>query len=161
MTMLELFDIRFFAVSTGYTKKNWGREEMRIRPNWHRHLGLVESSLSSPLSPSGKNRLLPESTMLWLSMCYYQHYQAFIWSLNQLYTLSHTTMALYCFQSKTTAPTSSVWLTTGQAIKTAGGPGPWFCTRALCYDFNRSRLYSRDRSQSVSDNAQAYVQGAS
>jgi len=31
----------------------------------------------------------------------------------------------------------------------------------LCYDFDRFRLYSRDRSQSVSDNAQAYVQGAS
>ena len=30
-----------------------------------------------------------------------------------------------------------------------------------CYDFDRFRLYSRDRSQSVSDNAQAYVQGAS
>jgi len=31
----------------------------------------------------------------------------------------------------------------------------------FCYDFDRFRLYSRDRSQSVSDNAQAYVQGAS
>ena len=34
-------------------------------------------------------------------------------------------------------------------------PGIW------CYDFDRFRLYSRDQSQSVSDNAQAYVQGAS
>jgi len=31
----------------------------------------------------------------------------------------------------------------------------------LCYDFDRFRLYSRDRIQSVSDNAQASVQGAS
>ena len=30
-----------------------------------------------------------------------------------------------------------------------------------CYDFDRFRLYSRDRIQSVSDNAQASVQGAS
>ena len=30
-----------------------------------------------------------------------------------------------------------------------------------CYDFNRFRLYSRDWIQSVSDNAQASVQGAS
>ena len=51
-------------------------------------------------------------------------------------------MALYCFQSKSTAPTSSVWLTTGQAIKTAGSPGPWFCTRALraCPTFRSSFL---------------------
>jgi len=33
--------------------------------------------------------------------------------------------------------------------------------QCFCYDFDRFRLYSRDRSQSVSDNAQAYVQGAS
>jgi len=32
---------------------------------------------------------------------------------------------------------------------------------SMCYDFDRFRLYSRDRSQSVSDNAQACVQGAS
>ena len=30
-----------------------------------------------------------------------------------------------------------------------------------CYDFNQFRLYSHDRIQSVSDNAQAFVQGAS
>jgi len=30
-----------------------------------------------------------------------------------------------------------------------------------CYNFDRFRLYSHDQSQSVSDNAQAYVQGAS
>ena len=30
-----------------------------------------------------------------------------------------------------------------------------------CYDFDRFRLYSCDRIQSVSDNAQASVQGAS
>jgi len=30
-----------------------------------------------------------------------------------------------------------------------------------CYDFDWFRLYSRDRIQSVSDNAQASVQGAS
>jgi len=30
-----------------------------------------------------------------------------------------------------------------------------------CFDFDRFRLYSRDQSWSVSDNAQAYVQGAS
>ena len=33
--------------------------------------------------------------------------------------------------------------------------------RWWCYDFDRFRLYSRDRIQSVSDNAQASVQGAS
>jgi len=31
----------------------------------------------------------------------------------------------------------------------------------LCYDFDRFSLYRRDRIQSVSDNAQASVQGAS
>jgi len=36
---------------------------------------------------------------------------------------------------------------------------PWLSGQ--CYDFDRFRLYSRDRSQSVSDNALAYVQGAS
>jgi len=37
---------------------------------------------------------------------------------------------------------------------------PCWC-HIYCYNFDRFRLYSRDRSQSVSDNAQAYVQGAS
>jgi len=32
---------------------------------------------------------------------------------------------------------------------------------SCCYDFDQFRLYSRDRIQSVSDNAQASVQGAS
>ena len=31
----------------------------------------------------------------------------------------------------------------------------------ICYDFDQFRLYSRDQIQSVSDNAQASVQGAS
>jgi len=34
-------------------------------------------------------------------------------------------------------------------------------TNLLCYDFDRFRLYSCDWIQSVSDNAQASVQGAS
>ena len=35
------------------------------------------------------------------------------------------------------------------------------CPEGMCYDFDRFRLYSHDRIQSVSDNAQASVQGAS
>ena len=43
-----------------------------------------------------------------------------------------------------------------------GGQNSWWCVETGgCYDFDRFRLYSHDRSQSVSDNAQAYVQGAS
>ena len=42
----------------------------------------------------------------------------------------------------------------------------WSSVRILpplryCYDFDQFRLYSHDRIQSVSDNAQAFVQGAS
>jgi len=34
-------------------------------------------------------------------------------------------------------------------------------SEGICYDFDRFSLYRRDRIQSVSDNAQASVQGAS
>jgi len=47
---------------------------------------------------------------------------------------------------------------TGILIQVDGDPVP---STYYCYDFDQFRLYSRDRIQSVSDNAQASVQGAS
>ena len=101
-------------------------------------------------------------TMTWTSSCSASLHLPWLW-----YVLARFPMLLRvdgCSAPSSLFIMSKIW--TPSCSASFHLPWPWYVLARFpmlirCYNFDRFRFYSRDRSQSVSDNAQAYVQGAS